>query len=581
MTYHAPSQRRQDWTTILTMALLTFIVSLSSLLYFSWDIGTNWPSLSSHLAFLSDAFIEFVLYRDLSTFDEYRDYITTNKLQTHFALHLCLPSFLALSLAIYVAWHFYVPGGIDGMRHIAGAKLYHYRAAIAHAKMQLRAERKAHKQTGLALHPLLTITRNRENGNLFVSGSQGSGKTVFITPQIQQVIDRGERCFIYDEKREFTSLFYQSESTILIAPWDSRSQAWNIQADACNATQAQLIAEKLILDSNDPLWSNGARMIWVGMVETLNHTKTQWGWAELAEILSADEASLQQHLQQYYPRAARFIVEQSKTTQSFFAQLIGSLGWIFTLADAWPSAYQNGFSMKLWVDTPSTDKPVIIVQADKRYANIGAPLANALIALMTANILSQTNSSQRELWLFLDELANLPRNDALFDWMSLGRIKGCRLIAGTQSIAQLKQIYTADGADSLLAMFTMFVSMRVGGLGETSSYAAQAFGEREVERPNQSTDSKSTTWQRENIPLVTPSNLVQLPQPNRRGVEGFLLIPGYEAVYRLRWPYPKLMVLTDEHCPACWLKANKNKAVSDKKSVSRREQLRKQREQTC
>ena len=581
MTYYAPSQRHQDWPTILTMALLTFITNLSGLLWLTWNFGTDWPPISSHLAHLGDAFIEWFLYRDTFTFAEYCDYITTNKLQAHLALHVGLPLLLSLSLATYVAWRFYIPGGIDGMRHISGARLYHHRAATSHARKQLRTERKTHKQQGLSLHPDVTITRTRESGNVFISGVQGSGKTVVIAPLMHQVIQRGERCFIYDEKREFTAFFYQDNTTVLIAPWDTRSIAWNIQADARNAAQAQLIAEQLILDSNDPLWASGARMIFTGMIETLNQNKAQWGWCELAEILSADEAVLQQHLQQYYPRAARFIVEQSKTTQSFFAQLLGSLGWIFTLADAWPKAYEGGFSITQWIETPDTEKPIIIVQADKRYRDIGAPLCNALIALMTANIISQTNSSHRELWLFLDELANLPKNDSLFNWLSLGRSKGCRCVAGTQSIAQLKQIYSHDGADALLGMFTMFASMRVGGLGESATYAANAFDDREIERPSQSADGQGTTWHRETLPLVTPSDLVQLPQPDRKGVQGYLLLPGYHAVYQLRWPYHNLATQANEHCPASWLTTTEDNAELNELPLSRRKQLRQRRATPC
>ena len=400
------------------------------------------------------------------------------------------------------------------------------------------------------------------------------------------MIVRGERCFIYDEKREFTALFYQPDSSVLIAPWDKRSVAWDIQADASNATQAQLIAQMLILDSDDPLWANGARMIFVGMIEALNHTRQQWGWVELAKILSADEAILRAQLEQHYPRAARFIQEQSKTTQSFFAQLLGSLGWIFTLAEAWPHAYEGGFSLMQWVSSPDTDKPVIIVQADKRYKDIGAPLCNALIALMSAHIIAQTNSISRELWLFLDELGNLPKNDALFDWMSLGRSKGCRIVAGTQSMSQLKDIYGEHGADTLLSMFKMISAMSSGALGESATFAAKGFGEREVERPGNASneDGKPTQqWQRESLPLVTPSDLVQLPPPNKRGVEGYLHLPSYEAVYRLRWPYPKLIQQAEEHCPANWLTVTKESAQPEQPASppSRREQLRKRRTQTC
>lgn len=578
-----PSVRRQEWGLIAGMAGTAFLISIGLLFYFTWHLGSDWGHFSEHWPILWDAIKDLILSHSLAGWMYYWQQVVEYGWEHDFIAHAGLPTLAAFLVAYAAGRLCYYPGGRDRLRHISGPRLYWHRIAIQQAKQRLRVERREHPQPGLKLHPDIAIPRIRESGNIFVGGAQGTGKTVFITPLIQQVIERGERAFLYDEKREFTGLFFNPKTCILIAPWDERSQAWNISADASNATRAQLIAERLIPDSDDPLWSNGARMILAGMIEILNHTKRRWGWSELADTLSLDEVTLSDLLTQHYPRASRFIAENSKTTQSFFAQLLGSLGWIYTLADAWPCAYQNGFSMTQWVQQPNTDKPVILVQADKRVKDIGAPLANALIALMTSNILAQTNTTKRELWLFLDELANLPRNDSLMEWMSLGRSKGCRLVAGTQSISQVQQIYTEHGADSLLNMFTLFASMRVGAAGETATYTAKAFGEREVERPTSSAGPQGapiTNWHHETQALVTPSDLVQLPQAGRRGAEGYLLIPGWQAVYRLRWPVPKLPAQAPEHCPAAWLTQTPQPSPSTDKpatTASRRDQLRRRR----
>ncbi len=373
---------------------------------------------------------------------------------------------------------------------------------------------------------------------------------------MSEVIERGERAFIYDEKREFTGLFFNPETTVLLAPWDTRSTPWDIQADAYNATLAQLISERMISETRDPLWSSGARMLFTGMMEVLNHTQRRWGWQELANMLSLDEATLHAQLTAYYPRAARFIVEGSKTTLSFFAQLIGCLGWLYTLSEAWPASCKDGFCLRDWVVKDNTDKPVLIIQADKRYKDIGAPLCSTLIALMTSHTLALSNTPRRELWPFIDELGNLPKNPALLEWMSLGRSKGSRIIAGTQSLAQIKRDFDSEEAEAMLNMFTMFISMRVGAIGEASKEAANVFGERVVERLTSSAgqgDGTTANWHRETLPLVTSSDLVQLPQPNKKVVEGYLMLPAYNAVYRLRWPYPKQRASTQEHCPAPWV----------------------------
>jgi hypothetical protein len=48
---------------------------------------------------------------------------------------------------------------------------------------------------------------------------------------------------------------------------------------------------------------------------------------------------------------------------------------------------------------------------------------------------------------------------------------------------------------------------------------------------------KSRSYQQELIPLVTTENLIHLPQPTlKRGIDGYLLIGGSNAVYKLNWP---------------------------------------------
>ncbi len=580
-----PSIRRQEWGIICCMAGGAFLACASTLYYHTWHIGSNWGRFTDHWPPLWQAFKGLMLHHSLDGWLYYWQQISAYKLEYHFAIHASLPAIIAAFLAYLVGRFFYYPGGRDRLRHISGPQLYWHEFAIKHARKQLRIEHRQHPEQGLNLHPQITIPRIRESGNIFVGGAQGTGKTVFITPLIQQVIERGERAFIYDEKREFTALFYNPKHCLLIAPWDQRGRAWDISADANNAVRAQLIAEQLIPESDDPLWSNGSRMIMSGAIEILNQSPEPWGWVELANKLLLEEATLYKELTQYYPRAARFITENSKTTASFFAQLLGSLGWIYTLAEAWPQAYKCGFSITQWVKDIDTNKPILMVQADKRYKDIGAPIANALIALMTSNILAQTNKSTRELWLFLDELANLPKNDSLAEWMSLGRSKGCRIVAGTQSISQLQQLYTERGADSLLNLFTLFVSMRTGAAGQTATYTAKAFGEREVERPTSSAGPQGTpitNWHHETQALVSTSDLVQLPQAGPRGADGFLLIPGWQAVYRLRWPIPNLPSQAPEHCPAAWLtdipKPQSNTNQPGATPPSRRNTLRQRRQ---
>lgn len=267
----------------------------------------------------------------------------------------------------------------------------------------------------LMIHPSILISRKVETGNIFVVGTPGAGKTIFIFGVLRQILKReNARLFIYDEKREYTSKFYDRKTTVLVAPWDKRTARWDIQRDARSEYQAELIADKLINDTEDPIWANGSRLIFVGIIIYLNETHESWGWDDLAKALILKEADLQSIFHNHYPRAEKLIIAGSKTTQSFFIQLISSLGWIFVLAKAWPKSLKKSFSIQEWSENKSAPK-TLIIQADKRYKLLSAPVANALISLISARLLAEENSTERETWLFLDELANMPKNSCLFD----------------------------------------------------------------------------------------------------------------------------------------------------------------------
>ena len=98
MSAQPPSLRRQDWATILTMATLTFVIITTALLYFTWSLGTNWPSLSKHLSYWGNALIDLLLHRSLNAWQHYWALLTKHQLTYHFAAHTIVPAFIAFIL---------------------------------------------------------------------------------------------------------------------------------------------------------------------------------------------------------------------------------------------------------------------------------------------------------------------------------------------------------------------------------------------------------------------------------------------------------------------------------------------------
>ena len=184
---------------------------------------------------------------------------------------------------------------------------------------------------GIHLHPQVRLSKRRELGNLLAYGQQGSGKGVVLKPMVAALRNRGDLALVYDHKREYTPLF-ADEQTILISPTEAAGTIWNIADDARTVEQAQLIAERLIPDTQEPIWSEGSRLILAGCITILNFVKDSWGWYELAGILATPEKELRAMLATHYPEAARFVEENNRTSQGFFITLMTNLSWIRSLS---------------------------------------------------------------------------------------------------------------------------------------------------------------------------------------------------------------------------------------------------------
>ena len=196
------------------------------------------------------------------------------------------------------------------------------------------------------------------------------------------------------------------------------------------------------------------------------------------------------------------------------------------------------FSISGWLTR--NDKTTLIVQGDLASPLMGQALITAFMSVMSSYILTAEDNEEQKTWLVLDELATLNRSRSFERWLALGRSKGCRTIAGTQLMSQLHSIYGRDNANTIIGLFNNVVAFRVAPDDDSASKASAAFGQRRVEKTIISINEKgekSRSFQQEKIPLVTPEDLVHLPQPTlKRGIDGYLLIGGTDAVYKLNWP---------------------------------------------
>lgn len=561
-THIPPSIGYQQWGLMAGLFFILVVVGQVIQINLLWPTN-DWGRFTDHATYFGKGIWLLLTQHSWTNIDNYFNTFATrdgrNKMLLAAVGSFSISLLFSFILTRTILWK---PGGRKKIIKVNGPTLY--KNASLKTGIKLRRLKNS-QRSGIAVHPDVILSKKEAEGNIFVFGQQGSGKSVVIKTVLEQIVSNGDVAVIYDEKREYTELFYDPIDTILIAPWDKRSAVWDISKDLRFEEDFELIAHILVSDrTEDTTWSNGARAILAGILAVSSaNGPSNWGWQQVVENLSLDTLSLRSALDRHYDRASRFVENESKTTHGFISTLMTDVAWLYSLDKAWADTGKRLFSIRDWLNGKDPKIKKIIIQSHPELKYVGGPLCSAMIGLMTKIVTAKPDHEAAHTWLVLDELGNLPKNDSLKEWMSIGRSKGCRTLAGTQSISQLHKTYGEHDTDTLLNLFSTVIALRCGATGGVAEYAAKAFGEAIYERPTYSANQgQAASWQKETWQLVTPSDLVNLPQSTPQGVTGYITSSGWNAVYRLQWPYPKLNVIAKSHVAADWLLQRSSKPTS-------------------
>jgi hypothetical protein len=430
-------------------------------------------------------------------------------------------------------------------RHLDGPIVLKGRKAFKHAKKRRKKEAGF---KGLHLHPKIQISIIRELGNFFIFGQQGAGKSTVIKFLLEQLLGRNDSLFIYDEKREYTEQFFTG-SEILISPGDERSDFWDLSKDITEESSARAVASVMIQSSTqDKFWTDAAQVVLTGVLVVLMKKESDWGWQELENLVFSEAQILHDLFEKYFKSGLNLVEPDSKTTLSILTTLSIQLSWLPDLAAHWKNC-AIGFSLKDWESGQNSKR--IIVAGNPMAYEMTSSICSALLSLLTNKIIASPDSDSRKIWFVLDELGNLPKTESLKKLLTLGRSKGVRTIAGTQAISQMQSIYGKEDAETILSLFSNIVVLRTGPIGDSGNVASDSLGKKRVEQRVKSFDStgkESISYQHIEVPVVATEEIIHLPRSNKL-VSGYLLINGYESIYRLDWPIQKRKRIAESFIP--------------------------------
>jgi hypothetical protein len=422
--------------------------------------------------------------------------------------------------------------------YVSGPKLLEFRYAINDVTKKLKREPGT---PSIKIHPQITITEQIEQGNIFVSGQQGSGKSTIIKPVATQIYKTNDISFTNDEKGEYQQNDIANTTTISLE--GDIENFWNISSDIKCKNDAIITATALLEEghNNEQFFIDSARLILSSVLLYLHqYNRDKWTWSDLYNNLFSSDEELQFILNKVSKPAATLIQEGNKTSHSIRALLSSRLHWVSEMAHM-ETVASNAWSLNQLLDTNSGASHVFF-KPNRLLPDLSKSVCNAILTLLIERWLSREDSKDKKCWLILDELGNLPKNPSLIRWLTLSRSKGGRLIAGTQDYNMIYENYAQHSTETLLSLFRTVIVMRIGASGSSAQKASDLFGEQRVVTYNQSLSEENKltlSTQYHDRAVVRREDIVNLPSANKTGVVGYLFIAGLHNIYKIKWPLVK------------------------------------------
>ncbi len=337
---------------------------------------------------------------------------------------------------------------------------------------------------GIALKSgFLVIKRGERNRHILTVAKTGSGKTSrLILPILYNDIMSKERSVIcIDSKPEMwkqlanLSAKYNPERNILLFnPLDTvRSLSWNILDKITEDTDAKLIANTIVMatdnpnsKSDSPFFRNNALSVLNSVMVGLLHDQSEiLSMPRIHELIQSGMKPLcdwlEAHPEAY--RTSRTFVELARSGSQNADTIMSELAMRISAWDLKAiraTTATNEINLKDLIDKPT----LFIVEFRESELEMLRPLANVIV-IEILRYLTKTaeeckgQSLPRPVGLVIDEFASaLGRLPDIHVKLNTLRSRNISIVAAIQSTAQVKANY-GDDADSVLAGFSTKIFM--------------------------------------------------------------------------------------------------------------------------
>jgi len=368
------------------------------------------------------------------------------------------------------------------------------------------------------------MPENFEVRHVFVHGTIGSGKSLLIKQLLDQIKARGERAIIYDKGCDYVRTYYQDGKDIILNPLDERTASWHLWNECRDFADYDSMAAALMPmapTNSDPFWINAARTIFAASARQMQKQPDRSIIQLLKTLLTADLATMGHFLRG--TEAETLVSEKiEKTAISIKSVLVTCLKSLKYVKDEGQS-----FSIRNWVMDDDASNWLFVSSLADRHETL-KPLITLWLDIAINALMSLTPSQERRIWIILDELPTLNKLPYLINALAETRKFGDCLVAGVQTIAQLRDIYGFNGAEGISGLCNSKWFFRSPSF-DTAQWVSKELGNAEVEEVREGISYSESAMrsgisiakQHTNRQVVSPSEIMRL-----KDLEAYVRLPG-------------------------------------------------------
>jgi hypothetical protein len=328
-----------------------------------------------------------------------------------------------------------------------------------------------------------------ETRSCLLAGSPGTGKSQALTRALDALEQDGARAILADPSGQFAERFFDpARGDIIINPDDARSVSWSPLSEIESIADVPALAKSLVPDAE------GEAKVWSGYAQqfleaVLEHCFT--GGLTNADIFSLVTSAPLEQLQEICAGTPAAALVQPGNERMFSSVRASAVDAVSALRWLDPAAGRDAFSIRRHIAEERAGWIFLTYQQQHR-AGLARMICAALDVASRA-VLSLPPDLNRRVIFGLDELPLLGKVQSITELLTNGRKYGAVCFVGLQTVAQLRESYGRETAQTLLACLGSWLVLRVSD-HETADFMSRYLGEQEIERTVES-KSTSSNWQ--------------------------------------------------------------------------------------